>query len=335
MLSAGLLAVLSVLQAARTDPGGAYVAQYQYTEEPATRLLTFGDGQFFGMLAEDPTLARPEALLVEDDGQFAYRAMRPAFGWAATVLSVGQSDVVPWALITLTVSSLGLLFVGAERLTEALGRDPRVAVAVIALPGVIRLLSWTGPEIAASGCACLAVAAAVRGRSCSATAWLVGAVLLRETLLLVAIGLVLSPLRRFRFVLVPGLAFAAWVVVIRLRVGAFPAGGARFEIGGLVEAASSWDPITVLAVVALFAMVLVGARRSPLALALAAPHLVLMAAMSPVTGALDDFGRIMLPMYALLLPFISPLSAHRSCDEMNRTRDVSWQSLSVHGPLSR
>ena len=43
--------------------------------------------------------------------------------------------------------------------------------------------------------------------------------------------------------------------------------------------------------------------RSALALALLAPHLVLIATMSSITWRVDDFTRILLPLYALLLAF--------------------------------
>lgn len=100
-------------------------------------------------------MARPEAIDTRDvDAQFAYRAMRPGFGWLGWAASAGQPRLVPWALIVLTILSVGLLYVGVEKLALRVGRDPRVVLLVIVLPGLIRQLGRTGPEIGASALAC-------------------------------------------------------------------------------------------------------------------------------------------------------------------------------------
>lgn len=305
-ISASIM-VLNVLAASDLDTSSPFVTEYRDAEENTTKLLLEGDGQFFGMLAQDPTLSRPDALDVGDpEGQFAYRAMRPAFGWAAWALSFGQPGLVPLALITLTVLSVGLLYLGVDVIAANLGRDRRVAMAVLVLPGVILVLERTGPEIAASAFACLGVASAIARREGRATAWLSVAVLLRETLVLVVVGLVLARCLRWTWATIPPLLLVLWVGVVYLRVGALPAGESRFELAGLLEASKNWDFAAWAVVLALLILLAVAARRSQLARALSLPHVGLMLVMGPPTGVITSLVRILLPIYALMLPFVAP-----------------------------
>lgn len=322
VLLAAFVAALNVESSNQLDATRAFVVDYRDADTGVEKLLVQGDGQFFGMLAQDPTLARPEALSLSDvEGQFAYRAMRPAFGWLGWALSAGQPDLVPWALVALTVVSVGLLYIGVEQLALRLGRDPRVAVLVIVLPGVLRVLGRTGPEIAAAGFACLAVVAALDGNERRAVAHLVAAVLLRETLVLVVAGLVLARCLRLRWAVVPPAVLAVWVGIVVLRVGALPGGGGRFSLGGLVEASSAWGPGDWLVVVPLPVLMVIASLRSPLALALVLPHLALMVVMGASTGVITSVVRIVLPLYALLLPFASPRVGETSAASSGR---LAW-----------
>ncbi|MBS4011130.1 MAG: hypothetical protein KGZ72_10300 [Roseovarius sp.] len=316
MTLAVALTTAFLIDAARLDPGPAWVEQYHYTTDPAARLLTFGDGQFYGMIAQDPTLSRPEAIIPSGDraGELAYRAMRPGFAWGAWALSLGRPELVPAVLIVLTAGSVAVLYEGVRRLAAALGRDPRVAAAAIMLPGVVRLLGWTGPEIAAAGAACLAVAAAARDEPRRAAGILVIAVLLRESLLLVALGLFLSGRMRARQAVVPLAALLGWATVVCLRLGTRPADGQRLELLGLLEAAIDWGTFEWLSFLLLGVLMAVTARQGRFGAALVAPHLAMLLVMAPITGVLEGFSRIMLPMYALGLAFAAPAARPRGTD---------------------
>ena len=74
--------------------GGAYVRLYDRPLNRVDAVLARGDGQAFAAIAQDPTLARP---LVINRGDFAYRAQRPVWGYAAWMLSFGQPGAVGWA----------------------------------------------------------------------------------------------------------------------------------------------------------------------------------------------------------------------------------------------
>lgn len=115
---------------------------------------------------------------------------------------------------------------------------------------------------------------------------LVGAVLLRETLVLVAAGLVLSRHLRLGWALVPPAALVAWLGVLYLRVGALPGGQSRFAVGGLLDAAESWGAGDWAVVVPIVALIAVAALRSPLGMALVLPHLALIVVMGEPTGVI-------------------------------------------------
>lgn len=278
--------------------------------DAAEKLILDGDGQFFSMLARDPTLARPEALRVGDPpSSFAYRAMRPGFGWAGFVASAGQPGAVAWALVGLTVASVGLLAVAVMDLARAAGRRVDLAALVIAIPGVLHLLSWTGPEIAAAACACLGVAAALRNQQRRSAGWLVAAVLLRETLLLVVGALVLARLLRW-WAVPPPVVLGLWLLVVRLRVGAWPGGESRFELGGILSAMDTWDRNAVLSLALLALLVVIACTHYPrVAIPLLGLHVLLGAVMDENVWTADGFPRVLLPLYAILLALAGPVNS--------------------------
>lgn len=117
-------------------------------------------------------------------------------------------------MVLLTLLSTVALALGVARLAVASGGDAVAGILVLTLPGVVRLLGWTGPEIAAAALACLAVAAALSGREWQAIALLSAAVLFRETLLLVAVGLALARRLRCWTIAVPSGVLAVLVMPV-------------------------------------------------------------------------------------------------------------------------
>jgi hypothetical protein len=301
------LGSLDRARAVEIEGGVPWVSLYDEPASVADKLIIRGDGQFFAMLARDPTMQRPEVLRTDDPAaSFAYRAMRPGYGWMAWAASAGQPDAVSWALLALTVASTLALAAGVLDLCESLGRDQRVALVVVVLPGVVRLLGWTGPEIAAAACACFGVAAAVRGRAARAVGFLLAAALLRETLLLVALGLRLAGHLRKTWWL-PFVAVAAWVILVRIVLGAWPSGEGRFELGGIFRAIDGWGVMGVWSFALLVVLVVLGVRGGGrLAWALVLVHLPLALTMGESPWSYDGFSRVFLPLMALLLALASP-----------------------------
>jgi hypothetical protein len=146
----------------------------------------------------------------------------------------------------------------------------------------------------------------------------------RETLLLVPLvlmGCAAARGQRRRAVAAASAAvpYVAWVLFLRVRIGAWPAGsvGGRVSpvpFGGLLDATSTWGPadqVFAAGVLALAAAALVVGRASGLRPVLAA-HLVLAAVLGePVWHRFADFGRVLLPLEVLSLLAVLPALARR------------------------
>lgn len=235
-------------------------------EPPATSaevLLARGDGQLFASHAIDPLLRHPERFRGGPNEQ-AYRFQRPMFGWIGWVASLGQPSAVPWVMLALTIASVVALVGVLASFIEARGGDARLALCAFVTPGVIADLVRVGPEALATALALLGVGAWIGiGRRRSrvlAIALLSVAMLCRETIVLVPIGLALYELRpsardwRAAFTLsVTVVPYALWVAVVRLHLGAWPV---RPDDGnytmtfvpyaGLVEAVPLWSSQDVI-----------------------------------------------------------------------------------------
>ena len=125
--------VLNLVDAARPDAGRGrepYVTLYAHDRNHVEALLVSGDGQAFAALAQDPLLQRPSVIAA--DGEYAYRAQRPLWGYLAWAASGGQADLVGWALVVLAILACGAACgVGARLLLER-GASPWWALGIIA-----------------------------------------------------------------------------------------------------------------------------------------------------------------------------------------------------------
>lgn len=78
---------------------------------------SLGDGQAFAVIASDP-LGLDEGWII---GQPAYRYSRAGFGWLAWAFSLGQEEMIPYAMALVGVLSLAGVFFLAVRLRPHLG----------------------------------------------------------------------------------------------------------------------------------------------------------------------------------------------------------------------
>lgn len=302
------------------EAGSLISARYDPPTSGVEVGLDLGDGQLFATHAADPFLDRPEMIRGGAEEQ-AYRFQRPLFGWLGWLASGGQPGAVPWAVVGLTVASVVALVVGAGRVLRDRGADSRLALVLLAAPGVLADLQRVGPEALGT---LLVLAGAVtwasRRSPWAAIACFAAAGLCRETLLLVPAALLLHDLVRGpstadrRRAVLAGLAvvapYAGWVVALRGIVGAWPSGtvDGRLSVvpfAGLVEAVGSWTALDlVFAVAVLGTAVLALARRAgePWLRWVVAAHLLLAATLGdPVWASWRDWGRVLLPMTALTL----------------------------------
>jgi hypothetical protein len=297
-----------------TGPGriGLISSLYDPPDRSIEVALNVGDGQIFATQAVDPLADRPETVLGGPEEQ-AYRWQRGAYGWIGWVASAGQAEAAPWALAVVTVLATGALVGVVAEVIRRRGGRPLAALLLLLTPGVITDLLFIGPEVLGTALVVAGVALALRRPgSWGAVALLAAAGLCRETLLLVPAVLALVALRRRQWDAAVRLALAAapyvaWVLVLRLRLGAWPTGssGGRLGLvpfGGMVEEMGGWGPddIAGLALVAALGLAgLVRARDTGLRAVLAA-HVVLAASFGPaVWSEAAHAGRVLLPLAAL------------------------------------
>ena len=248
---AALFLLARVAVAGRGNVGGLVVAGSQWVRRPpATSWLPVHpgpgyDGQFYYRMALGPLdWARTAFGIQLDNLARLDRVGYPAIVWA---VSLAHASLVPAVMVVVNVGAFSVLAWAASALARDAGRPAAWGLAVAGFSGFEWSMSRDLTEVTEAMFAVLAVLALRRGRSVWAGLSLVGAVMSREAALLVVgavlaerlAGLVLPARsagvpghggRRLGRALgmddaawvLPGLAFAAWQVALRLSDGEFP-----------------------------------------------------------------------------------------------------------------
>ena len=242
-----------------------YVTLYDRERDHVEALLVSGDGQAFAALAQDPTLAHPE--VIDEPGEYSYRAQRPLWGYLAWGLSLGQSALVGWALVALTILSCGAACGVAAALALERGASPWWGLVAV-LAGIHSLSELT-PELLAFAFLGGGVLLWERRHRASAVTILCLAVAARETMLVGVVALALAsvacgigPLRaRLRWVVplvVPFVTCGAWAALLRVRLGSWPTGSSQarlgFPLSGLLESATKAPSVGLLLGLALLVL---------------------------------------------------------------------------------
>jgi hypothetical protein len=302
-----------------TVTGG--VELYREPQTVAETLVVGIDGQSFGQIAYDVTMARP----VEEFGsapEAAYREARPIYAWIAFVLSGGgrSGSSIALALVFQSVLAVALLAHAAASLADRLGRVPLFGAAVALLPGAaITVYSPGGCE--AFGCALglYGVRWWIEGKRSWAIAIFCVAALTRETLLLFPAAVAITelqqraPWRRIASLAAPFAAYGAWLLLVKVRIGALPsdAGNTRLSspIDGVFSTVSGWSALTVgvvLSIVACAALAL-ARLKEPVLRWLIALHVVLALTMgASVWDSFRNFSRVLLPLGVLGVVALCP-----------------------------
>jgi len=201
-------------------------------------------------------------------------------------------------------------------LARALGQSWVLGPAVLAAPGAIVALNWSTSEVL--GLALIGAGLwlwVARPRAVATLGAALGlAGLARETFLLVPAALAVSLLasgrartewRRLVALMLAAAPWCAWVIVLRLRIGAWSfsakAGRLGLPFAGFLSAARGWGSgdwaVFVLLALATYA----GLRRAPADLRwVVAAQLVLAVVMGRLVWLRwQDFGRVLLPVYAI------------------------------------
>ena len=287
----------------------AYASSFDHPQTHAERLIVGMDGQAFGEIALDPTMARATAKFGSKPAA-AYRESRPVYGWVAFLASTGSGPAgVADALLVLSVLSVAFLAVAAGTLARRIGR-PWVSGALVALlPGaVITVFAPGSADAFGAAVALLGLAWWLQSRNRGAIAFFCVAGLTRETLLVIPVTLAAFELwshrsRVARILMIPVVAYAAWVAVVYARVGALPTRASDGRLGlpfvGLARAMVHWTPLSQEIALSLLVFAVVGAVRvhHPVLRLVIASQVALAALLGPLVWASwRDFSRVLLPL---------------------------------------
>ena len=303
--------------------GTPYVRLYDHATHGLEASMAVGDGQAYGALAQDPTLARPE-VFSGGANTAAYRYQRPVLGYLAWAASLGRPEWEPNAEGLLVVLGAAAAAAACAELLRRRGHNPLLALVVLLAPGMLSalqtltaepialafltlglLLWWDDPRRATLAAVCFSLAALTRESSLVAVAAIgVVEVMRRPRLQPVQLG---SWLRRVAPPAAPFAVYLAWITLLRVRLGVWPIsarGGrlSRVPFGGLVHAMSAfgnprstwfWLVAGVLLVVFTFVR-----RADPLRAVVLAYALFGAVLGTVVWHRWQDFGRPLLPLYA-------------------------------------
>jgi hypothetical protein len=262
--AAFVLVVLAIMSSPEPPPGsteGGYTTIYTPPRSGFEVLLNHADGQAYATLAQDPSLARPEAFIPGAGGAptFAGRPVLPYLLWA---LSLGQPDLLPMAFIVVEALAGGVLAFGAAAVFHATGRPnlDRLALATLAFPGAITSIAWLGQDALALGLALAALVlwAGARPRSVLAAGLFLVAGLTRETMLVLPAVILLygwftRGWRRIDLLLAaPFAAYIGWGLLVAERMGASTDQGVRRNLDlpfvGIARSIGGWDALGLVLV---------------------------------------------------------------------------------------
>lgn len=333
LLLAGLVAWSWFVLPADTGDGppasGLISRLYEPPDSQVEALFNARDGQIFATLATDPLAGRSD-LIRGGAQEEAYRYQRPGYGWIGWLASGGQPAAVPWALVVVTVLSVAGLVAALGAALQRARVSAAWALVVLITPGVVANLMFIGPESLGTALVVLAVLRARRspGIPWDAVALFAAAGLCRESLLLVPAVLALRALLRRDLPRVGALALAAapyvaWVLFLRVRIGAWPRGKLPGRLSpvpfeGLVRGTEAWTlaegaPIVFVLALGLAGLVLAtdGELR-----ALVGANLALAAFMGHlVWERAEGTGRTLLPLAAFSLWAVAAARARRPANE--------------------
>lgn len=220
------------------------------------------DGQQFYVIARHPF--DPQAAEGSVD-PLAYRYRRIVFPLVGAVLAPNGGR---WLIGVFLLESLVGVALGAWALSRLPGGPWWLPLTMAFTPGVIAAMGLSLSDALAAGLGLLAVALAMEGRWWPAVAAITVAVLTRETLLILAFSLVLTPgmPRRIRAAIagVPLVAFGAWSAWSSHAAGASSSEGGADQLalpfGGWASIHVPWGQRGLLAIV--LVLLVAGAWRS-------------------------------------------------------------------------
>ncbi|GAB4328009.1 MAG: hypothetical protein Kow00117_14640 [Phototrophicales bacterium] len=205
------------------------------------------DGQFVYFIARDPSTAE---VFIANGGDYpAYRYQRILLPALARIFSLGNTDLIPWAILFINLLAIAVGTAALETLLKQRGISRWYALGYalsLAIMGSARL---SLPEPLAYGLVLIAILFIDKDHWLLAAGVLAAAALAKETTLMFAAGygLYLGYQRRWRLMLIFSaitlIPFAVWQIILYDRFGTFGigsggAGATGFTIipfGGVLE----------------------------------------------------------------------------------------------------
>lgn len=225
----------------------------------AVRFASLGhDGQQFYVVARHPFDPAAAAPLLDSP---TYRVRRIGFPALAGALAPNGGTRLVWAMLAVSLAGVALGAWAVSRFPDA---PPWLPLVVGVTPGVGVALALSLGDALATGLALAAVAGALRRRWGWMTLALVAGALTRETLLLVALGLVCSAAMPWRWraaaLGLPTLAIGSWVLWSTQQIGASSMqGAAQFSLPLLGWARSTSRPPGLALGLGLLVLLAIGA----------------------------------------------------------------------------
>lgn len=314
-LAVGFILLLEVFVAPPAPWGGVdNPGGFGPPQSRAEHLVAKMDGHTFAEIALDPMMVNTPDSYFGDRENAAYRSSRPVQGWVAFVASAGgQRPLLAPAILVLTSVTVGAAVLSVAALARVTGRRVRYLGAVLATPAFVAAVAYPGIcEPLAIALACAGIAAWLRKQPWPAVALLTAAVLTRETMIVVPLGLGITHLIQRRTPIgalklaIPAAAYGGWVLLVHDRLGAWPSDYSQTDglLVGFRQAFPHWHLAEWAAAALLVASVAVIARRGTTWMRIIALlHLPILAvANHQVWWVWLGFGRVtmLLPIFALI-----------------------------------
>lgn len=289
------------------------------------------DGKFFFIQAHDPLLLNPGEHAEAIDRP-VYRSQRMLYPLLASAGGLFGGWGVVWGLIVVNVAAIGLGTWATSRLALALGASPWLGLAFVLNPGMIFELIIDGAGALSWALAVLGMWLIVSSNYKGGVVAVALAVLAREAMILVAIGLAVRLWKSDRpkavgIVAWPAVAALLWGGWVRLRLGVPLLTSQSEEIGlpfvGLAQAVGRWidqpgrNRLFGLVVIALLLVAFVQAVRRPSFVSYSALGFVVMAPL--LTGQVwlnyFDISRAVAPVFTTFaLAMFTPGSVEAAGD---------------------
>jgi hypothetical protein len=318
---------VSVVGAFGEDAEQTIYAEQALGREVVTRSELGHDGRFFFVQANDPWLLSPDEHAVWLDRPI-YRSQRMLFPVIASAGGAASPEAVLWGMLVVNVLAMGVGGYATAALAIANRASPWWGLAFPLNPGMVDEFGIGGAGVVAFGLGVLGIVLFVGGREIVAGLAFAGAILARETMLLILAGTVLWAIHRRRGVpvvtsLLPVGVWLLWAWLVRLRLPGSGLDEASESIGlpfvGMFEASQRWELYdwAVMILWALVSTVLafrVSRRPSPLGLGAMGFVVLALVMTAPIWWSAQDVTRATAPVFTawIFASFVEarPRNAH-------------------------